>query len=245
MSQVAFVVVVVLLWQWASTSGHIDPFFFGRPTKIWDQLTTWWDDGSMTASLRSTATLLVVGFLAGLLAGSVLGALLAFSRLARDVLEPFVVFLNAVPRIILYPFLLVWFGFGLTPAVVIIVVVMLPTVAIGVEAGFKDVEGAYLANMRALGAGRIDLALHVYVPSLALWLLSTCRVSFAFAFQAAIVAELLASTQGLGFLVVQGESHFDVNAMYAAMVLVVLLAIVADAILSAMEHRATRWMPAR
>lgn len=244
LSQLIFLVAFVAVWQWASSSGHIDSFFFGRPSRIWDQLTKWSGDGVLSSDVGSTTELLVVGFAAGLLAGAALGTLMSFSRLAGDVLEPFVVFFNAVPRIVLYPFLLVWLGFDLTPKVVLIVLVMMPTVAISVVTGFKEVDGAYLSNMRALGAGWFDLARHVYVPSLALWLLSTCRVTFAFAFQAALVAELVGATHGVGFLIVQGQSQFDVDQIYAALVLVLVIAVIADVVLRGLERRASRWVPA-
>jgi len=238
-----FVVVLVLIWQWAASGRHIDPFFFGRPSKVWDLLVAWSRDGTLSKEVGSTAVLLVVGFVSGIVVGSALGVLLAVSRLAKDVFEPYIVFLNAVPRIILYPFLIVWLGVGLTPKVVTIVLVLVPTVAINISAGFKDIQGEYLSNMRALGARRRDLAIHVYAPSLTLWILSTCRVTFAFAFQATILAELLVATKGLGFLVDQGQSNFNVNEIFAAMALVVLMAVVADALLGLLERRVTRWMP--
>jgi NitT/TauT family transport system permease protein len=243
-SQLAFLVAFVALWQWASASGHIDPFFFGQPSRIWDQIDAWGRNGTLASNLGSTTALLLIGFAAGLLAGAVLGTAMSFSQLVHDVLDPFVVFFNAVPRIVLYPFLLVWLGFGLTTKVVIIVVVMMPTIAISVVTGFKEVDGAYLSNMRALGAGRFDLARHVYVPSLALWLLSTCRITFAFAFQAALVAELVGATHGVGFLIVQGQTQFNVDEIYAALSLVAVIAIVADVVLRTLEHRASRWIPA-
>jgi NitT/TauT family transport system permease protein len=244
-SQLAFLVAFVALWQWASVGQHIDPFFFGQPSRIWDQIEEWGRNGTLTSNLGSTTELLLIGFAAGLLAGTAVGTAMSFSRLVHDVLDPFVVFFNAVPRIVLYPFLLVWLGFGLTTKVVLIVVVMMPTVAISVVTGFKEVDGAYLSNMRALGAGGLDLALHVYVPSLALWLLSTCRITFAFAFQAALVAELVGATHGVGFLIVQGQDQFNVDQIYAALVLVAVIAIVADVILRILERRASRWVPAR
>jgi NitT/TauT family transport system permease protein len=244
-AQLVFVAAVILLWQWASTRQVIDPFFFGRPSEIWDQLRVWARTGVLSTDVQSTALLLVLGFVIGLLVGAALGTLMSLSRLAHDVLDPFVVFFNAVPRIVLYPFLLVWLGFGLTPKILIIVLVMAPMVAISVVAGFKEVDGVYVANMRALGASWTHLARHVYLPSLALLLLTTCRVSFAFAFQAALVAELLGSSNGLGFLIVQGQSQFDVSEIFSAIALVIVLAIVTDTILMFLEHRVSRWAPAR
>jgi NitT/TauT family transport system permease protein len=105
------------------------------------------------------------------------------------------------------------------------------------------VEGHYLSNMRAQGATRRQLARNVYVPALSLWVLSTCRVTFGLAFQAAISAELITSSSGLGFLAREGQSLFDVDAVYAALVVVTVVAVVVDGGLGLIERRATRWMP--
>jgi ABC-type nitrate/sulfonate/bicarbonate transport system permease component len=242
-TQLAVLVGFVALWQWASVTGRIDPFFLGRPSTIWDRLSGWMADGTLWGNLRSTVVLLAIGYAVGLVAGFALGWLMGASRLAHAIFEPYVVFMNAVPRIILYPFLVVWLGFGQAPKIISVILVMVPIVAINIATGYKSVEGQYLANMRAQGAGRTQLALHVYVPSLSLWVLSTCRVTFGLAFQAAISAELITSTSGLGYLAAKGQSLFDVNAVYAALAVVTVVAIVVDSGLGLVERRATRWMP--
>jgi NitT/TauT family transport system permease protein len=242
-AQIAVLVGFVALWQWASVTGRVDPFFFGRPSIIWARLSGWISGGSLWGNLWQTVELLAVGYVVGLLVGFGLGWLMGASRLAHAILEPYVVFLNAVPRIILYPFFVVWLGFGELPKVISVVLVMVPIVAINIATGYKSVEGHYLDNMRAQGAGRSQLALHVYIPSLSLWVLSTCRVTFGLAFQAAISAELITSTSGLGYLAAKGESVFDVNAVYAALAVVTVVAVVVDGGLGLVERRATRWMP--
>lgn len=241
--QIAVLVGVIALWQWASSTGHVDDFFFGRPSTIWSRLSGWVSDGTLWGDLRQTLELLAIGYFAGLLIGFALGWLMGASRLAHAILEPYVVFMNAVPRIILYPFFVVWLGFGQTPKVISVILVMVPIVAINIATGYQSVEGQYLSNMRAQGASRAQLALHVYVPSLSLWVLSTCRVTFGLAFQAAISAELITSTSGLGYLAAKGQSLFDVNAVYAALAVVTVVAVVVDGGLGLVERRATRWMP--
>jgi NitT/TauT family transport system permease protein len=241
--QVMVVAGLIALWQWASATGRIDPFFFGRPSVIWSRLSGWVSNGSLWPNLLQTVELLAIGYACGLVIGFVLGWLMGASRLAQAVLEPFVVFMNSVPRIILYPFFVVWLGFGQLPKELSVILVMVPIVAINIATGYKSVEGHYLSNTRAQGARGRQLAVHVYVPSLSLWVLSTCRVTFGLAFQAAISAELISSTSGLGYLASQGLSRFDVNAVYAALLVVTVVAVIVDGGLGLIERRATRWMP--
>jgi NitT/TauT family transport system permease protein len=242
-AQVATVVAFLGLWQWASSSGRIDTFFFGKPSRIWSELSDWITTGTLWTNLSHTIELLAVGYLAGLVIGFALGWLMGASPMAQAILEPFVVFMNAVPRIILYPFFVVWLGFGPLPRELSVILVMVPIVAINIATGYRSVEGHYLSNMQAQGASRGHLALHVYIPSLSLWVLSTCRVTFGLAFQAAISAELITSNIGLGYLAAQGQSLFDVNQVYAALFVVTAVAVVVDFGLVLIERRATRWMP--
>ena len=242
-AQIAVFVGLIGLWQWASVTGRIDKFFYGRPSIVWVRLSGWISDGSLWGNLRSTLELLAIGYLVGLFIGFGLGWLMGASRLAHAILEPYVVFMNAVPRIILYPFFVVWLGFGQFPKILTVILVMVPIVSINIATGYKSVEGQYLANMRAQGGNRSQLALQVYIPSLSLWVLSTCRVTFGLAFQAAISAELITSTSGLGYLAANGQTHFDVNAVYAALVVVTIVAVIVDGGLGLVERRATRWMP--
>lgn len=243
MAQLAFVVLLVLLWQHATSSGWVDPFFFGHPSQVWRQLVDWANTGTLWDAVWTTAQLLAIGFAAGLAIGIAIGAMLGFSRLFRDVMEPFIVFFNAIPRIVLYPFLIVWFGFGVTPQIILVILVITPTVAINVAAGFREVQGEYLDSLRAQGASKVDVARQVYIPSLTLWVLTTCRVTFALAFQAVVVAQLIISTKGVGYLITEGKVNYNVDVIYGAMVIVVVMAVSFDLLLSAIERRATRWMP--
>jgi NitT/TauT family transport system permease protein len=242
-AQIAFAVLFVLLWQWASDSRHINDFFFGRPSDVGHQIGDWISSGDLWRETGSTVELLIIGYLAGLAIGFAIGSLMGASRTAHEICEPFIIFLNSVPRIILYPFFVVWLGFGQLPRDITVVLVMIPIVSINIAAGMKTVQGHYLANLRAQGASRVEVARHVYLPSLSLWVLSTCRVTFGLAFQAAISAELITSTGGLGHLAAVGESLYNVNIVYAVLVVVTVLAVVVDFGLSAVERRATRWLP--
>jgi len=244
-AQLAIISIFLVLWQRGATSGKIDTFFLGEPREIWRLLRGWVGDGSLFSNLWVTTRLIMLGFFVGLTIGTALGCLLHFSRFFRDVFGPYLTFFNACPRIILYPFLVVWLGFGVTPKVVTIVLVMVPTVAISIAAGFKDIDNDYVSNIRAMGASRFAVAQNVYVPSLVLWLLATSRVTFGFAFQAGVVAEILGSRNGLGFLILEGQTRFQVNVMFASIVILVLLALAVDFMLSLVERRATRWMPSR
>lgn len=237
-------VALIALWQWASDTHRVRPFDFGQPSGIYTTLTTWWRDGTLIAATKSTLTVLLLGWGIGTVVGVLIGLLIGISSLAHDILQPFITFVYGIPRLILLPFLVIWFGFGLAPKVLLVVLTIWIITALSVAEGVTQIPKELIDNARLLGARRGRLVRDVYAPSLALWITSSSRTTFGFAFQAAIVSEFVGANEGLGHLIVVGQNGFRVDAIFAALVIVMILSIVGNALLSLAESRATRWMPA-
>ena len=101
-----------------------------------------------------------------------------------------------------------------------------------------------LDNAKLMGAGPLQLVQHVYVPSIGLWVLSTARLTVGYAFNATIAAEFIGANKGLGFLLALGQNSTNAVQVWGALTVTVVLAIIIDTLLAAVESRATRWMPA-
>ena len=245
LAQLATLAGLVVLWQLGADNGTIDSFTFGRPSKIFDELQRLWGDGLVEVHVWETLKVLLLGQLLGTAVGVLLGATITFSQYAKAVLEPYLVFLNAMPRLILYPFFVVWLGFGLTPKFVTVALVVVTIAMLNTAAGLREVQGNLVDNVVALGAGRLALARDVYIPSLTVWVVSSSRVSAAYAFQATIAAQFVGANVGLGYLVNYGRQRFEVNLMYAAIVVILVVALTLNGLLGLVERRATRWMPNR
>jgi NitT/TauT family transport system permease protein len=241
--QVLVGVGFICLWEWASSSGRVKAIDFGKPSSIWATLRSWWSDGTLFEATASTVRVLLLGWIIGTLVGIAVGVVVGTSTLAHDILGPFLSFLYGLPRLIIQPFLVIWLGFGLSSKVVFVVLVIWITTTISVAQGCREIPTEILSNTRLLGANSLRLARDVYVPSLALWVVSSSRTTFAFAFQAAIISEFVGTNEGLGHLIIVGQNGFKVNSIYAALVVVTLLSVLANAVLSVAEARATRWMP--
>jgi ABC-type nitrate/sulfonate/bicarbonate transport system permease component len=243
-AQVVAVVAIVTLWQWGSSTGHVDGSFFGTPAGVWHTLTGWAADGTILHQLGSTMALLAVGLGIGTVVGVALGLLIGLSDLARAVLEPFLIFGNGVPRLVLQPFFVVWLGFGFVSRVALVFVVIFVLVAVSVAGALAGLDRDVVVNARLMGAGRAHLVRHVYLPWLAIDLLANSRSNVGFAFQAALVAEFVGGASGLGYLIVKGQNLFDVNSIWAALVIVVVVSIVIDLVIARLQSRASRWRPA-
>jgi NitT/TauT family transport system permease protein len=193
--------------------------------------------------LWATVVVFLLGYLLGSGIGILIGVVMGSFSFVREVLGPYIAFFNAVPRLILLPLLVVIFGFGQFPQVLLVVLVIVFLVIVNVTDGIDEVRGDLIANSRILGANRYHLIRDVYAPSLAIRLISTGRVTIGYAIQATVAAELIGASRGLGFRITDGQSKDAAQEIFAAFAVLMVLALVVDVLLSVAERRATRWMP--
>ncbi|MDV6271601.1 ABC transporter permease [Rhodococcus globerulus] len=241
-TQAAIIAGFILVWQYGANNGSINQFTFGSPSGVWNSLQDLAASGSLWGHIWETIKILLLGQLIGTLAGTLLGVGISFSPYLREILEPFIVFLNATPRLILYPFFVVWLGFSSAPKIITVALVVFTLVMINIASGLREVQGSLVDNIRVLGANRLHLIRDVYGPSLTLWLLSTTRVTMTYAFQATIATQFLGADKGLGYLVNFGRQRFQIDLVYASIVVILIIALVLHAILGSVERRTTRWM---
>jgi len=242
-AQLGVLALLIWLWQWGSANGVLDPVFVGSPWGVLERLEEWIGDLSLFEHVGSTLAVLAVGFTLATTAGILIGVAIGVSPFVRQLVEPFLAFFNGMPRLVLQPFFILGLGFGFAPKVALVVAVILVMVVVTTSAAMAEVDRDLIANTRVLGADRTNLALHVYLPSLTVALLSSARANLGFALQATLVAEFVGTATGLGFLIVKGQNNFDVNTIWAALLVVMVLSILLDGVVTAIERHATRWMP--
>lgn len=246
--RVAVMVVVLGGWELSSDIGFIDPFFFGQPSRIAAQIVTWAANGTATGPLwvqiGVTLEETVLGFAVGVVLGVVLGVALGVNRLLADVFGPYIRVANSIPRVVLAPIFIIWLGLGLPSKVATSVVLVFFIVFYNAFQGVREVPRELIWNARILGATRTQLTWHVVVPSALTWIIASMHVSFGFAIVGAVVGELLGSTQGLGNMIAVAQGVFNPNGVFAAMFILAVVALVAETLVTALEHRLIRWRPA-
>ncbi|WLQ38869.1 ABC transporter permease [Streptomyces laculatispora] len=247
-SRIAVLVAVVGLWEWLARTAVIDPFNFSMPSKIWEQIRTWVTDGTAQGSLWEqiwyTLYEALLGWVIGVIAGVLLGIALGRVRFAADVLGPYIKVLNALPRIVLAPIFLIWFGLGPASKVASAVVLVFFPVFFNAFQGAREVDRNLVANSRILGASNRQVTLQVVIPSATSWIFTSLHVSFGFALIGAIVGEYIGATKGLGLLVAASQGTFNAAGVYAAMVILAVVALLAEGLLTFLEKKLFRWKPA-
>ncbi|WP_329185284.1 ABC transporter permease [Actinacidiphila glaucinigra] len=247
-SRVLLLVAVLGLWEWLARAGAVDPFHFSMPSRIWEQIRTWAVDGTAQGTLWEqiwyTLYEALLGWVIGVVAGVVLGIALGRIRFLADVLGPYIKVLNALPRIVLAPIFLIWFGLGPASKVASAVVLVFFPVFFNAFQGAREVDRNLVANSRILGARDRQVTFQVVIPSATSWIFTSLHVSFGFALIGAIVGEYIGATKGLGLLVAASQGTFNSAGVYAAMAILAVVALLAEGLLTFLEKRLFRWKPA-
>ena len=196
-----------------------------------------------TLAHHAGVTLLEMGL--GLFAGTTLAVLLGYgvahSKLLAYLLEPVIVTSQAVPIVALAPLLTVWFGPKLASKVVVCALIVFFPILVNVVAGLKGIDPRLRDLFRMLEAPRHKVLLHLEIPAALPAFLAGLRVSGTLAGMGAVVGEFVASTQGLGYLVKQGQNLYDMPMMFVAIITLMAIALTVYGLLTVVERRALRW----
>jgi NitT/TauT family transport system permease protein len=236
-------VAVFALW-WALTETKVlAPFFFGEPLKVLRVVYEWFATGKIWPHLGVTLLETVLAFAIGSLLGLAIGLWLALSPVASALADPYIKALNAMPRVILAPIFAVWFGLGILSKVALGVTLVFFIVFFNVYQGVKEVSPVVLANARMLGASKRQLLRYIYLPSATSWVFSSLHTSVGMAFVGAVVGEYLGSAKGVGYLILQAEGTFDINTVFAGILVLTVFALLLDFAVSKIETRLLVWRP--
>src|SRR5215475_11643962 len=244
---------VLLFWYAMTEPGLIPPFyfddpmrakfFFGQPLQVLKRIWTWFAGGTIYLHLGVTLLETLLAFVLGTALGLVFGLWLALSPTASILADPYIKAMNAMPRVILAPIFAVWFGLGITSKVVFGVTLVFFIVFFNVYQGVKEVSPVVLANARMLGASGRQLLRYVYLPSATSWVFSSLHTSVGLAFVGAVVGEYLGSARGVGYLIHQAEGVFDIDTVFAGILVLTVFALILDFIVTRVEDRLLVWRP--
>ena len=244
----AILVVFLGGWELASRTKIIDEFFFSSPVKITERLVEWTTDGvdgvSLWYHLWVTMEESLLGFLTGSVGGILIGVALGRNRFAADVFSVYIKVINSIPRVVLAPIFIMIFGLGLASKVALSFVMVFFVVFSNAFQGVREADRSLIANAQILGASHWQLNRSVIVPSAMSWIFASLHVSFGFAIIGAIVGEFVGSRFGIGLLINIAKGSFDSAGMYAAIIIVMVVALAADYLMSAVENRLAKWRPA-
>ncbi|GLS94942.1 ABC transporter permease [Piscinibacter gummiphilus] len=246
--RLAVLVVALGGWELAARLKWIDPFFYSMPSMIYDQLVEWMRDGTSQGSLwmQVAVTLeeTVLGFLIGSVAGVICGIVLGRNKLLSDVFSLYIQIANSIPRVVLGSIFVIALGLGMASKVALAVVMVFFVVFGNAFQGVREADKYMIANAQILGASPRQLTMAVVIPSAMSWILASLHVSFGFALVGAVVGEFLGAKEGIGLLISTAQGAFNASGVFAAMIVLAVVALAADFLLSSLEKRLLKWRPA-
>ncbi|MFT4267208.1 MAG: ABC transporter permease [Xenophilus sp.] len=256
--QLLLLVVLLVAWHAASRDEKA-AFFLAEPVQVAGRIWSWFLPFGVPANalfpeglpghadiyqhLGVTLLETVLAFAIGTVLGLGCGLWLALAPTAGLILDPYIKAANSMPRVILAPIFALWFGLGLWSKVALAVTLVFFIVFFNVYQGVREVSPVVLANARMLGANQRQLLRTVYLPSATSWVFSSLHTSVGLAFVGAVVGEYLGSARGVGYLILQAEGTFDVNTMFAGIVVLTVFALVLDGAVGLIERRLMKWQP--
>ena len=239
--QVVVGVAFVALWQGLVSLKLLDPFFVSRPTDIARRVATWIASGTLWPHLVVTLEESLLGLIVGAALGIALGFVLGRSPFAARVFDPYIKMLNAIPRVVLAPLFLLWFGLGIWSKVALAVTLVFFVMFFSTYQGVRDASQVLIDNVRMLGASERQLVRHVLIPSALTWIFSSLQTSLGFAMVGAVVGEYLGATRGLGYVIAQAEGTFDTTGVFAGMTVLGVVVVVVSAGVTRLERWLLRW----
>jgi NitT/TauT family transport system permease protein len=233
--------LLVGLWEIAARSGAINPFYFPAPSRVAEVMVQLVVEGTIWTHLDATISAAVLGLGFGLLVGIVLGFMAALLPLFAQLLEPVMILLNAIPRVILAPLFVIWLGIDLSSKVALALILVAVLVFFAVYNGIKEVDKRLVERVKTLGGGRRVLLREVYIPSVTSWVMGNLKVAVGFAFTGACVGEFVASTRGLGYLLQFAQSTYNAALSMALVLLIMGFVLILFWLSEMLERRLMRW----
>lgn len=246
--QIGILLAILGLWQLASDLHWIDPFFYSSPygiaLRLWEWITEGTESGSLWYHLGVTMEEALIGFIIGSVTGVLVGVALGRNKLASDILSIYIKAINSIPRVVLAPIFVMIMGLGLASKVALAFIMVFFVVFANAFQGVREADRAMIANAQILGASRRQVTTAVVIPSALSWILASLHVSFGFALVGAVVGEFLGSKQGIGLLISTAQGAFNASGVFAAMIVLAVVALLADYLLTSLEKRLLKWRPA-
>lgn len=216
---------LIILWEAGSQLQLIDPFFFSSPTEIWKTAVIKWQSGSLWRDIAYTGASTLLGFVLGTMVGSAIGLCFWFSRPVALVAEPWLIVLNALPKLALAPVLVIWFGIGFSSKVVLAFLMTVVVSAMSAYGGVQSVDPALETLMVSLGARRRQIFTQLIIPTAMPSVITGLRVNIALAMAGSIVGEFIASDRGLGRMIVYAGTTFDLKLVWVGVVVLSIVSV--------------------
>ena len=225
-TRIVILIAFILLWEIAADNKWIDPFLTSSPSRIVNSLITFVKKGNLVRHIIVTCYETILGFTLGTILGTIIAIFLWISPFMSKVLDPYLVVLNALPKVALAPIVIFWVGNGTKAIIVIALLISIVTTIITVLTGFNEVDKGKLKLMKTLRANNYQTLKYLIFPANVQVLISALKINVGLSWVGVIMGEFLVAREGLGFLIIYGGQISQLDMVMMSIVILSLIAFI-------------------
>lgn len=242
---VATMAGLLLSWWAVTASGLVEPLFLPSPGAVLAKLAQTWTEGftgdPLWAHVAISTARVFGAFLLACLIGIPLGLAMGMSPLMRGLLDPPIEFYRPIPPLAYLPLMIIWFGIGETSKVLLIFLSVFAPVALGARAGVRSAAIEQIHAAYSFGATRWQVLRHVILPSAMPEILTAMRIGIGFGWTTLVAAEMVAATQGIGYMVLTASQFLQTSTVVMGIVVIAAIAYAFDMLMRLVERRVVPW----
>ena len=240
-AQVLLLVGFIALWELAANLRWIDPFITSQPSRVMRTLLSLHNEGNLYMHTGVTVFETVVGFTLGTMIGTVIAVLLWWSEFLSEVLDPYLVVLNRLPKIALGPIIIVWAGQGMTAIIAMALLISVVVTILVVYSGFTQVDTNKIKLLQSFGATLWQILKKVFLPASVPTIIAALKINVGLSWVGVIVGEFLVARAGLGYLIVYGGQGFRLDLVMTGVIILSLAAALMYQGVVLLEKVAMKW----
>jgi len=225
-SRIMILVIFFGVWEISSRLGIIDPFIFSQPSKMIKEFFVLLYDGTLFKHMGITLLETVIGFTAGTIIGTGAAILLWWNRTISDIVEPYLVVLNSLPKTALAPIIIVWIGNNINSVIATALMTSVIVTLLSVLNGFLEADSEKIRLIETLGGNKKQILRLVILPSSVPVIVSALKINVGLSFVGVIVGEFLVAQSGLGYLIVYSSQIFKMDHVMLSVILLAVMSAV-------------------
>ena len=233
--RIAVLLGLLVLWELSATLGWVNPFITSSPSRVGKTIVDMQKNGSLTLHVSTTLWETLLGFAIAVAVGYSVALLLWWSECFRRVAEPYLVVLNALPKIALGPLIIIWCGTGSKAIVFMTVLIGLIVAIMNMLGGFMATDQNKLLLLRSMGASKWQILTKLVIPSSLPNFISMLKINVGMAWIGSIMGEYIVSKAGIGYLIVYGGQVFKLDLVMSAVFILCVLAAIMYALVALLE----------
>jgi NitT/TauT family transport system permease protein len=219
-------IIILVIWELVVQVKGISKIVLPAPTNIGANLFQHFQDGYFYPHIIATAFEVFGGFFVGSFLGAGLGFLVAQSKTTQEILQPYIIASQAMPKLALAPLLVLWFGFGYTPKVIIVALVCFFPLFENTVTGLSHVNREKLALFRSLKATKFQTLSKLQLPTAMPYIFSGLRVAVVLSVVGAVISEFIGANKGLGALIIASQGMLNTTLMFSVFILLTAMGII-------------------